>query len=317
MSAPRSRRLWVAVQLAITAVAFAVLAATTDVPRLRATLAGAPLWGIPAASVLLLAVMWLGGLRWRLALLAYGAQQPPGVTRLFSLHVVGLFYNTVAGGVGGDALRGVVSREAFGDGGLAKGLAVVLVERVLGLASILILVSAMLVWRPIPSLHIAPSIAIALLSAVVAALVALGAARRVAPHLPSVLAKHADSLPELQHWPAFGGALACSIVNQMAVAMVGYVLLSPLAPSVSVADTLTLCPIAFAAVFVPLTVAGGGTRDAAMVALFAPLGVSDDRALAASAQIWVTYLLVSAIGGLLSMVTDLHPPEASSASQDG
>ena len=84
-----------------------------------------------------------GMVRWRLLLRAYGAIDIPPWTRIAHLYFVGHFYNTYApGGVGGDVIRGVAGRKAFGDLDLASatsGVAVVFIERVIGVSALLVL----------------------------------------------------------------------------------------------------------------------------------------------------------------------------------
>jgi uncharacterized membrane protein YbhN (UPF0104 family) len=79
----------------------------------------------------------------------------------------------------------------------------------------------------------------------------------------------------------------------------------PLAPQVGVLDSLVISPLAFAAVFFPLTVAGAGTRDSLMVAFYGALGVTKEQALLASLEILAAYIIVAAIGGAVSLVTPL------------
>jgi uncharacterized membrane protein YbhN (UPF0104 family) len=86
----------------------------------------------------------------------------------------------------------------------------------------------------------------------------------------------------------------------------GHLAIAPLAPQVELLDSLALAPLAFAAIFFPLTVAGAGTRDQAMIALYGMLGVPRTQALTASVQILISYLVVSALGGLLGMLAPLQ-----------
>jgi hypothetical protein len=109
-----------------------------------------------------------------------------------------------------------------------------------------------------------------------------------------------------------------SVLNQALVGVMGHLAIAPLAPQVVLLDSLALAPLAFAAIFFPLTVAGAGTRDAAMVALYGMLGVPRANALTASLQILLSYVIVSAIGGVIGMVEPLtksvRPPSMTSGS---
>ena len=302
-SKPRVSRLML-LQVSLTLLAFAYLLFKSDLATLFRTFQEAPLWGVPAQVLTLLTVMFAGAVRWRLLLAAYGAKTHPPLFRLFKLQLIGLFYNLMPGAVGGDVIRGVVSRDAFGDR-LSAGLAVVLIERVMGLIGLIILVVAVLALHPINQLTLSPWVlALGVLSCT-AAVAGIALARRVAGKLPGIVRNQLQDLPELSNLPAFGLAMIVSIANQALVGVMGHLAIAPLAPQVQLLDSLALAPLAFAAIFFPLTVAGAGTRDAAMVALYGMLGVPRAQALTASLQILLSYVIVSAIGGVLGMVGPL------------
>jgi uncharacterized membrane protein YbhN (UPF0104 family) len=217
--------------------------------------------------------------------------------------LIGLFYNMMPGAVGGDVLRGVVSRHAFGPDGMSAGLAVVLIERVFGLLALLLLVAGVLLVHPIDALKL-PAWVFALgFAASAGAVVAIAIGRRLAPHLPAILAQRAASLPELSRPAMFVLAMVMSVANQALVGLMGHVAVSPLAPRVAVADSLVLAPLSFVAVFIPITVAGAGARDSAMIKLYGLVGVPLENALSASLEILLVYFIVAAIGGMLSFIT--------------
>jgi glycosyltransferase 2 family protein len=293
-------------QIGLTIAAFAYLIYISDVDSLVRSFESAPLWGVPAGVATLLLVMLAGAIRWRLLLSAYGARASLPIGRLFKLQLVGLFYNLMPGAVGGDVIRGLVSRDAFGDR-LSAGLAVVLVERVMGLIGLMFLVVGVLAMHPIRGLSLSPWMFAIGVVACGGALTGIALARRFAGLLPRVIAKQLEDLPALSNLGAFGLALLVSIANQALVGVMGHLAVAPLAPQVQLLDSLVLSPLAFAAIFFPLTVAGAGTRDAAMVALYGMLGVPRANALTASLQILLSYIIVSAIGGLLGMIVPMTP----------
>lgn len=282
----------------------------SDLPALARAFKEAPLWCIPAATATLLVVMFAGTVRWHLLMSAYGARSIPKLGYLFRLQVIGLFYNMMPGAVGGDVLRGVVSRHAFGPQGMSAGLTVVLVERVFGLIGLMLLVVSVLSFHPINGLQLSPWMFVAGLVGSVVALMGIALGRRVAPYLPRVLAARAATLPALSNTGAFIAAMVVSVVNQALVGLMGHMVIAPLAAQVGVLDSLVLSPLAFAAIFFPLTVAGAGTRDAAMVAFYGLLGVNKEAVLSASFEILLAYALVAALGGALSLVTPLRDQPA-------
>lgn len=303
----------VVLQVVLTIAAFTYLFWTSDLEQLGRSLREAPIWSVPTAVAVLACVMFAGTLRWRLLLSAYGAHTPQPILYLFRLQLIGLFYNMMPGAVGGDVLRGVVSRRAFGAKGVSAGLAVVLVERVFGLIALMLLVVSVLAFHPIPLLHLSRWVfAIGLLVSL-AVLVAIALGRRLASRLPRPIAARAAALPELSEVGTFALAMGMSLINQTLVGVMGHVTVAPLAPQVTLLDSLVLSPLAFAAIFFPLTVAGAGSRDTAMMALYGLLGVPRESALSASLQVLLAYGLLAAAGGALSLLTPLRDVSADAA----
>jgi uncharacterized membrane protein YbhN (UPF0104 family) len=308
------KRLVRVVQIVVTIAVFTYLFATTDIPRVAQAFRQAPLYCVPGAIAAMLVLLGAAAVRWRLLFAAYGAAHPPPLGHLYKLQTIGLFYNLLPGAIGGDVVRGVVSRDAFGERGLSAGLAIVLVERVLGLIGLILLVLLVLALHPIPALHM-PRVFLWLgLAAGFAAIAGLAVGRRLAPYLPGKLRELAANLPELTNPAMFIAAAISSVGNQAIVGVIGHITVGPLAPQVHLLDSLVLAPISFAAVFFPFTVAGAGTRDLAMIALYGLLGVPQSMALLASIEILIAYLAVAALGGVLANAGPLAPGSQPKAS---
>lgn len=256
------------------------------------------------ASVLVTANVVAGALRWRVLLTAYGAIARPSLGRALHLYVVAFFYNNfLPGAVTGDVVRGVVTRDAFGQRGATAGLAVVFVERALGLFGVFLLLGVGLaaagsalatgslwLWS---ALGIAGSFALVL---------ALPLARRLAPVLPGPLRRIAERVPELVASGAFVGAAALSVLTQVLIALAGYVLLHAVDPRVDLGVALLIVPLAAATTFLPITVGGAGAREAVYVTLGASLlAMPRADALAASLALWLAHLVVGAAGGVLQL----------------
>ena len=147
----RTRRwLWLALRLGGTAAGLAYIAFIADLRQVADTLVQVPLSAFALALTMSMLSVMVAAARWRVMFRTYGAAQLPGYGSLLRLQLVGLFYSTyLPGGVGGDLVRGVASRRAFGDSGTPAALTVVAVERLVGLAALLALVSAALYLRPL------------------------------------------------------------------------------------------------------------------------------------------------------------------------
>ncbi|HEX2679128.1 MAG TPA: lysylphosphatidylglycerol synthase transmembrane domain-containing protein, partial [Polyangiales bacterium] len=152
-----------------------------------------------AAVVLVGLNVVIGAARWRSVLSAYGALTRPDLWRATQLYFISFFYNNyLPGAVAGDVVRGVVTRDVFGERGATAGLAVVLVERALGLFGVFLLLALGLAMAggalDTGSLWLWSAIGIAGSFALV---LALPFARRLARFLPGKLRAIAERVPAL------------------------------------------------------------------------------------------------------------------------
>jgi len=270
--------------------------------------AGAALARIPVATFVLAAALVAlnvvaGAVRWRELMRAYGARRIPPLTWLVRLYFVAFFYNNyLPGAVTGDIGRGVVAREAFEGEGATGALAVVLVERALGLFALFALLALGLVVRGDAVESRALWWWTALGCAGSCALVAaIPLARRLARVLPGPLARIAARLPALTDRRAFAVAIALSLVTQALIALAGWALLAALGP-IDLGASLLVVPLAAATTFLPITVGGAGAREAVYVELCGRLfGWLKADALAASLGLWLAHLAVGAVGGVMQL----------------
>ncbi len=305
-----ARRLGLVLRVLGTAGGLVWIATHVDLAQARGTLGRIPYATFALAAALVALNVAVGALRWRALLRAYGATRIPPLVRLVTLYFVAFFYNNyLPGAVAGDVGRGVVTRAAFEDEGAVGALAVVLVERALGLFALFALLAVGLVVTrgtiDAGSLWWWTALGSAGSCAVVAALPAL---RRLAPYLPRPLRKIAGRFPGLGDPGAFVVALALSLITQLLVAVAGWVLLAALGP-IDFGSSLLVVPLAAATTFLPITVGGAGAREAVYIALCGTLfGMPAHDALAASLGLWFAHLGVGAIAGVGSLVTRRREP---------
>lgn len=246
-----------------------------------------------------------GVLRWRLLLRAYGAIDVPSWARLGHLYLVGHFYNTYApGGVGGDVLRGIASRKAFGDVNWASattGVAVVFIERVLGLSALLAVAAGAYLIRPLPGLENVELWAGLGLAAGVGAIGGIALAPRLAPWLPKKFAEPLRALPRLHAlWP-FIGAIGASLIIHSLNVVAGHAIMHSLDPAVKVLESAVAMPLISASAFFPFTVGGIGVREAAFAALYGTVGVPEAMAYAGSLSFWACQLISAGVGGVINL----------------
>jgi uncharacterized membrane protein YbhN (UPF0104 family) len=267
--------------------------------------------GAFAAAVALIALnVVAGAIRWRVLMRAYGATAIPALPRAIYLYFVAFFYNNyLPGAVAGDVGRGVVARDAFADEGTTGALAVVLVERALGLFALfaLLAIGILTTGGAIDTRELWLWTVLGCAGSMVLVL-GIAGARRLAPHLPAVIAARAAKLPVLRDRGAFAAAAGWSLVTQALTAAAGWVILSALAP-IGLAASLLLVPLAAATTFLPITVGGTGAREAVYLSLGGALfGLGSGDALAASLGFWFAHLTVGAAGGLAQLVAGRQSP---------
>ncbi len=250
-----------------------------------------------------------GMMRWWLLLRAYGAIDVPRWTRIAHLYFVGHFYNTYApGGVGGDVIRGVAGRKAFGDvdwASATSGVAVVFIERVIGVSALLVLAAGAYLLQPIPGIANVGLWAALGLGAAAGALIGIAIAPRLAPFLPNALGKPLRALPRLFSIGPFLAAVGLSLIIHALNIVAGHVIMHSLEPSVTWSQSAVVMPLIGASAFFPFTVGGAGVREAAFAALYGTVGVPEASAYAASLSFWATQLISAGIGGVVNLVVPL------------
>ncbi|MFK7998939.1 MAG: lysylphosphatidylglycerol synthase transmembrane domain-containing protein [Polyangiales bacterium] len=277
--------------------------ADLDVESLLESTASLPLSALGLGLVVSLLNLVVGSVRWRVLLSAYGAERLPPFRTLVHLYYVGIFFNTFApANVGGDVLRGHVTKNAFD--GKAGAYLIVLIERVFGLAGLMLLASALMTIAPIPDLDIPGWLGPLGVTAALGAALAPTIGRRIAPWLPGALGRLAGDLPALVNPGLMFVVLLLSIMTQALVAVTGYVCISALAPEVTLVDSLVMVPVAMVSMYLP-TIAGLGAREASFVFLFGLLAVGEADATAASLGVFGIQIATALVGGLVLLTAGL------------
>ncbi len=303
-ASPIRRYAWLAVKVLFSVGILAVVIVRNDPAQLAEALKGISATAFATSAALITVTAVVGTWRWVAVMRAYGAQQLPSAGRLLALYFMGFFYNLwLPGGVGGDLVRGVASREVFGEAGATAGLTVVFVERLCGLIGLFFFVGVSFSLWPLPGVSVPLVYAGLAILAALAGVLAVALAPKLTPHLPPFLARISSRVPALERRGPFVLALALSTLTHTFTALSGHVLVADLAPHVAVTHSLTVVSLAAVSAFFPLTHAGAGIREGAFVQLYAPLGVPGAVAVAASLALFATQLAVSGVGGLLSLLS--------------
>jgi uncharacterized membrane protein YbhN (UPF0104 family) len=308
-----SRRwLWLLAKLLVVAGAFTYILTRQSWPELVDALSRIEPVSIALASLLQVACILIATVRWRCLLRAYGARTTPAFGTALRVYFVGQFYNTyLPGAVGGDVLRGVLTRSSFaGEGGATASVAIVFVERGLGLLGVLAVSALAAPFAASDELQrlILPYSLLGSLG-VAAVITAITLGQRLARYAPLRIATILRSLPELQRVPPFVAACLLSVGTQTLVAFCAHVLLLNVYPQADVRQSLMAMPLAAGAAFFPLSYAGAGPRDFVLMNIYKLLGIPSAAGTATALSLLLVTLLVAGLGGVLQLLAPLHPPE--------
>ena len=256
------------------------------------------------ATALTLLNLGVAAFRWRVLLAAYGAKNIPGLPFLGRAQLVGFFYNQfVPGNVTGDVLRGHATRDCF-EGPLGSYMVVAL-ERFFGLAGLASIGAIGLLLHPLPGVVDARILAAAAfgISVMIALVPVLG--RKVGRFVPGRLGRWASNLPAVERPILLVAVLLLSLLTHSIVGLTGHVLLDVITPQITWTESLVLVPLAMISMYMPLSVAGLGVREAAFVFVFGKVAVSRADATAASLAFFAVCAIVAAMGGLVHLARPL------------
>jgi uncharacterized protein (TIRG00374 family) len=239
------------------------------------------------------AIPFLGGMRWRLVLRAIGSQLPfLASTRLFW---IGMVFSQVLPSVsGGDAVRAVIAwREGLP---LARTIHSVILERVAVLVTLVAIVAILHFWRH-DALPFAQWLVVLLAAGMLASLVFLLYADKIADHmprwLPMTVLRNLATDARRAFLSATGAKLTlASMITHLNFAVASLWLGRSLGLTLTVDDYLYLGSMITLVATLPLSIGGWGIRENVTVALFGTAGVSGHAALAFSV---LSGLIVSAV----------------------
>ena len=309
-AAVRRHRLMIAAKLAVSVGLLVwLLGARIDVADAARRIVAIPPLSLGLAFAGLVVSCGVVAARWQIILATLDARL--GFARAGAITWIGAFFNqTLPSNVGGDFVR--VWR-VFRDGvPLGRAISSVMLDRALTLVGLAVLVLLCLpVSRTLigagPLWYALPATA----GSIVIGLVALLALDRIVALLrrllPARLVGAAATLALDARAVAFDRrgslAVALSAANFVLIAAIVYVLARGLGIDIGFGPVLTLFPPVMLVSLLPISFAGWGVREVAMVTAFGFVGVSDHAAVALSIAFGLLVLLSTLPGGLLWLMT--------------
>jgi uncharacterized protein (TIRG00374 family) len=296
-----------------------VLLARADLADLGRRLASAGVLTLMIGSLCIFALSIITAARWKTVLVEF--HHPLAFADVWRYTVIGMFFNQLLpSGIGGDGLKIWYARRA----GLSLGVAIgtVFVDRILGLLGLLLLIIIGLPY--LLSLRIAGVVATVI--SISAVLLALGIAAflsidhmmagmaallrgrmRIAflqrPFVTRVkggLARTAKDTRRLLKALPYGPAtILLSLINQIALGLVVLYLARSMSLSLSPAAAVFLFPPVLLLSMIPISLAGWGIREGAMVLVFSLAGLQADASLSVSVLFGACMFLSGLPGGFM------------------
>ena len=281
-------------------------------------------WPIAVAILVCLGTVVISGWRWHRLLRVVQITIP--LTALICIAQIGQFFMIFLPGPTGDDLTRMLYISRLAPGHVAESCMTVLIDRCLGLASVLALAVLWIPWQwstlsTTPQTH---WLAVIVLSA--GASVCLGGVLFFAAGQPTHLwlQKRLRALPPhslregaVRIWgllcvnkKPLAKVIAAAIGTQLFLCLVFYLAGVSVGIYIPLLSWLTFVPIVLAANAVPITFAGIGVREYLLVLFLRVSGVESERALAASFVVFVIILIVSLCGGVLYL---FYKPRAKQA----
>jgi len=264
------------------------------------------------AGLLVVTQTFIGAFRWQEVLKVYGS--PLSYWQAFRFFYIGAFFNqALPASVGGDAIR---SYRAYKTGmKLGHAVGSVFLDRIATVLALLILVAAIVPFaidgesENIKTLKIA---VIVLLAVGLSGTIFLMFLDRVPQTLMrfrfvhSISAFASDVRKTFLSPSIFGGLMFWAIVGHVNLSFMVWVLSLSINVEISLIDCLALFPIVLLIQTMPISIAGWGVREGAMVAVFALVGVSASGALAVSLLFGIVAAIASLPGGWLWISSREH-----------
>jgi uncharacterized membrane protein YbhN (UPF0104 family) len=301
-----------AIKLALTAASFAYLLHKVDLAAAWQAGRSLSLWFFAAALLLQVGQVAICALRWQAVLRAIGASL--SFSRAASLFLIGNFFGQILpGAVGGDAVRILATRRA----GLSLGASInsVMLERAATVYALVLLTTlaepALAVRLDLgPALWLFPALTLGATIGlmVLASLDRLPLAWRRWKLIRGFVQLAADTRACFFRARNVLPILAIALFGHINLAVLMWVLALGLDAPVGLVDCLVLVPPVVLVATLPISIAGWGAREVAMITVFGLIGVPAAQATALSVLFGITTLLISLPGGLILMLEKSAAP---------
>ncbi len=299
--APQNRIISLLIKIAVSSILLFILISKTGTERLLQTVKGISLISFLSSALLYAFSIFISSIRWNLLLL-----NGIGLKRLFSLYMVGSFFNNLMPGIiGGDAVKAYylgkeLKHESsnFSMPGLSIAVASVFMDRYIGFVSLLIIA---IIAYPFGAKLIRGSYIEWILPVIIVAFVA-GSAILFVFRLGKRLRFMSGFYEYLRYYKESKGiilrGILLSLLIQTIIICSAYIISRGLGIGVPFRFLFIIIPIISVISSIPVSISGIGVREASFVLFLAPLGVNPAQAITISLA-WFLSFAMGSLPGLI------------------
>ncbi|MDH5201666.1 MAG: flippase-like domain-containing protein [Nitrospirota bacterium] len=278
-------------KLCISSALLYLVLSRTGIVQVLSIMKGMSLPAFIFALFLYIFAQFLSTLRWRLLL--------PGVLglrKLFSLYMIGAFFNTLLPGIiGGDAVKAFYLYKLTGNTSLS--LASIFMDRYLGFTMLMAICTFAFPfgYQYLLGSRIEWIFPLTVLFFILASIFIFGLRLGKSIKIVSGFYNYFHSYRNQK--PIIGKALLISAIVQLSNIFAVYILALGLGEHISFIVCLIFLPLIILFTMLPISISGLGVRESAFVVLFGIIGIKPEIATALS----LSWFVSSAIGSLLGL----------------
>ncbi len=283
------------IKLVISAGLLYIVLSKTRLERVFSTLKGMSLFAFITAILLYIFAQLISTLRWKLLLPGM-----LGIRKLFSLYMIGAFFNTILPGIiGGDAVKGFYLYQATGKGSLT--LASIFMDRYLGFV---VLFAICAIAFPFGYKYLRGSpvewfLPITVLFFIIASLLIFGL--RLGKRI-KILSDFYDYFHAYRNQKeVIGKALLLSVLVQFSGIFAVYILAIGIGQHIPLLACLIFLPLIILFTIIPISISGLGVREGAFMLFFSFIGIKPEVATAISLS-WFISISAGSLLGLIEYI---------------
>ncbi len=295
MALKANKVLFIAAKLAISSALLYFVLRKTGIEQVLLTLRSMSFFSFIAAVALYFVSQVISTVRWKLLL-----PEAIGIRKVFSLYMIGAFFNTLLPGViGGDAVKGFYLYQLTGKGSMS--LASVFMDRYIGFIALITLCAFAFPfgYKYLAGSHLEWLLPIVVFSFIIASFLIFGLrlGRKMRLLSEFYVYFHAYRNQARIIWQAF----ALSVLLQLVIIFAVYVLALGMEQRFPFLAFLIFLPLIILFTMIPISISGLGVRESAFVLFFGLIGMKPEVATALS-LLWFLAVTAASLIGLIEYI---------------